>query len=531
VTLVAKLVSRADPASAAGISSVLLGAVFVLLTAGLARSLWRQSASAALTWILLLWNPIALLWFGYVESYPLVLTLQVSLAWALVQGVRGRFPVWGVALIMAAANASHVLTLAWWPSLFVLMWWRQQRRIQGRPRLGGVLLRSVGLCAAVLAVVVAVWLLLRVDLGEIVQRLGSQRGIDSISGRWFVSRAHLFDVFNEVALLLAPALLLAIGSLVAGARLSMFPRSAEGSTLLGLLLGPLLTLLFVPPLLGGARDWDLYATVALPLILWSVQMWSQVQRPEPVAKRAKPAAKRTKPAARPVAEHGDVVLATRAIGLAAALTLGWVVVPLNADRGARHFEVLQEPRGTFAAFARAHGNEALGVYYRSRDAGREHAAWVRATEADPLNPRYHINRANAALKLRAIAEAQHHFERALDRGLDEWHVYYNLGVCAMQLGEPARAETWYTQLIDKYPEEWRGWGGRGEARLALKRPAEALGDLQQLVQMQPDGAYGFQLLGRAYQDTGQPTEARAAWQRALQLDPADQRTRQLLGLP
>jgi hypothetical protein len=332
VTLVAKLVSRADPASAAGISSVLLGAVFVLLTAGLARSLWRQSASAALTWILLLWNPIALLWFGYVESYPLVLTLQVSLAWALVQGVRGRFPVWGVALIMAAANASHVLTLAWWPSLFVLMWWRQQRRIQGRPRLGGVLLRSVGLCAAVLAVVVAVWLLLRVDLGEIVQRLGSQRGIDSISGRWFVSRAHLFDVFNEVALLLAPALLLAIGSLVAGARLSMFPRSAEGSTLLGLLLGPLLTLLFVPPLLGGARDWDLYATVALPLILWSVQMWSQVQRPEPVAKRAKPAAKRTKPAARPVAEHGDVVLATRAIGLAAALTLGWVVVPLNAGR-------------------------------------------------------------------------------------------------------------------------------------------------------------------------------------------------------
>jgi tetratricopeptide (TPR) repeat protein len=226
-----------------------------------------------------------------------------------------------------------------------------------------------------------------------------------------------------------------------------------------------------------------------------------------------------------------VVLATRAIGLAAALTLGWVVVPLNADRGARHFEVLQEPRGTFAAFARAHGNEALGVYYRSRDAGREHAAWVRATEADPLNPRYHINRANAALKLHAIAEAQHHFERALDRGLDEWHVYYNLGVCAMQLGEPARAETWYTQLIDKYPEEWRGWGGRGEARLALKRPAEALGDLQQLVQMQPDGAYGFQLLGRAYQDTGQPTEARAAWQRALQLDPADQRTRQLLGLP
>ena len=96
------------------------------------------------------------------------------------------------------------------------------------------------------------------------------------------------------------------------------------------------------------------------------------------------------------------------------MTLGWVTVPLKADRGAQHFEVLQDGRGTFAMFARAHGNEALGVYYRSRDSVLEHAAWVRATQADSLNPRYHINRANAALKLQGIEEAQHHFTRALE---------------------------------------------------------------------------------------------------------------------
>jgi tetratricopeptide (TPR) repeat protein len=113
--------------------------------------------------------------------------------------------------------------------------------------------------------------------------------------------------------------------------------------------------------------------------------------------------------------------------------------------------------------------------------------------------------------------------------MDEWHVYYNLGVCGLQLGEPERAEARFTQLIDKAPDEWRGWGGRGEARLAMHRPQDALEDLQRAADLQPKVARVQQLMARAYEALGRTDEARAAWERALQIDPSDPVARRALG--
>jgi hypothetical protein len=524
----ARLVDAAQPAAAAGSVSILAGALFVFVTARCCRSLWEDRAAAALAWILVTWNPIALLWFGYVESYPLVVLLQSVLIWALVACVRGRLPVWSVALVMVLVNASHILTLSWWPSLLVLVWWRRR----SGTRLAGVVGRAVLLFLGVVGGMLLLWWLLDVSPQGVLERLGGPRGIESLDVGWFFSRAHLLDLLNEMLLLWLPALLLSLTALMRGARPGAFVRTREGSTILALLPGPLLTFLLVPPLIGGARDWDLHAALALPVILWAVDLWRQVQVAVPqVGSTARRKPQRGKPSAVPArrsATRADVVTAGRVIGLSMLCTLGWVAIPLDAGRGARHLEVLQEPGGTFGPFARAHANEALGIYYRTRDAEQEHAAWKRATEADPFNPRYHINRANAALKLQRIEEAQHHFERALERGLDEWHVYYNLGVCGLQLDHPAQAEERFTQLIERYPDEWRGWGGRGEARLALQRPAEALSDLQRAATLEPRAGHVQQLMGRAYLALGQREAARAAWRRALEIDPSDAVARRFL---
>jgi len=517
----ARTLDAADPASTSGALSIGAGAGFVFLTARLTRTLWTDRSSAALAWFLLLCNPLALLWCGYVESYPLVLLLQSALAWALVRCVRGAFPVWGVMVLMVLVNASHILTVSWWPSLLVLLWWRQ-RDAKTMPVAPAMLwLRSVLVLVGVTVGVLVLWWALEVSPRGILERLSGQRGIGSLQVGWFFSLRHLLDVSNELVLLLAPALLLGLVSLARGAIPGRFLRTPEGSTLLALLPGPLFLLLVIPPLIGGARDWDLHTALVLPMVLWAADLWDQGRE----VPRATSRSQKRRPTSAP---SGDDVLAGRVAAVALAWTLAWVAIPVDAGRGARHMQALQDPRGTFGAFARAHANEALGIYYRSRDAHQEHAAWLRATEADPLNPRYRINRANAALKLDRIEEAQSQFEVALERGLDEWHVYYNLGVCGLQLKDPARAEMRFTQLIDKYPEEWRGWGGRGEARLALQRPQDALSDLQRAVQMSPQFARGHQLLGVAYHELGQEDAARAAWQRALQLDPSDPVTRRYL---
>jgi Flp pilus assembly protein TadD len=271
-----------------------------------------------------------------------------------------------------------------------------------------------------------------------------------------------------------------------------------------------LFLLLVPPRIGGARDWDLFLSVLIPALLLAVEAW----------RRAFATPATLGAAARTVAG--------RALGLALVVTVAWLAVQLDAPRAARRLFVLQEPRGTFGSFARGYANETLAQYWRDRDVGTARDAYLRATLANPNNPRYFNNLATLELRFNEIEPARVAFRRAYQLGMHEWFVLHNLGLCELQLGNPAAAEPLFDELVRTKPQMWQGWLNRGLSRLDLGRAAEALPDLDRAVELAPREPDVHYTRGLVQRELGRIADARASFTEALRLAPKHAQARDAL---
>ena len=541
VRWVAGRIDAAHPENSAGAASIGLGVLYVLGTGFLCRALWRDRAPRALAWLLLLAHPVLLFFFGYVESYPLLLVLQVGVALGLVRAVgRGRGAGLGPAVLVGVAVASHLQAVAWLPCLIALAWVEE---IGAAPPSPGsrhgiaaslvqrpLLLRAAFLCTVALVCGALLALGSGARPARLAADLRGESALGAVTAAWFFSWRHAVDLANEYVLLLgAPFVLVAA---VLGARgEARAPAEAAGSEaphaawipIACLFPGPLLVSWVVQPRIGGARDWDLYASLVLPAVLCSVEAWRRVQsvpgsparaaRPKPLGARAVPAAE----------------AAGRALGLALVTSVAWLAVNLDAPRSARRMIALQDERGTFGNFARGYANETLGVYFRKLDPRAARDAYRRATQANAANPRYFNNLGNAEVQLQEIEAARDSYRKALELGMHEWPVVYNIGTCELQLGHAPEAERLFDQMTRDWPENWRGWASRGRARLELGRAPEALEDGLHARSLQADQPELCYFLGRVYHALGRDAEAKAAWEEALRLDPGFAAARSALG--
>jgi tetratricopeptide (TPR) repeat protein len=209
-------------------------------------------------------------------------------------------------------------------------------------------------------------------------------------------------------------------------------------------------------------------------------------------------------------------------------SIGWLALGLDSGRSARWFESLQSPSSPFGNYARGYANETLAVYHRDRDPTASRDAWLRATRANPNNPRYFNNLGMEELRLERTDEACAAFRRALELGMDEYFVLFNVGTCERRAGNIAAAEGYYDRLIARWPDHWESYSARGLVRVRLGRPQEALLDLDKALAMAPQDADTHYRRGLALTDLGRPEEARAAWERTLELDPSHRQARSRL---
>lgn len=497
----ARLLAPASPGRAAGLLSVFLGVIWLVATAALCRSLWPEARSRGVAWLLLLLNPTLLFWFGYVESYPTVHVLQVLFALACIGALRGRLPRLVPALLLGVAIASHLLALLWGVALFV-------NECSGVDRRRGVI-RALALWALSVGVAAALTVAVGGSLKEIGSLLGGERGVAGITGGWMFSWQHAVDVANQLFLLLAPTTVLVAAAVSRGADVRRLWQDDLFRLAGSLLLGPLVVLAAVPPLIGGARDWDLYAALTLPAILMSVRLWFL-------------AAPGSVMAAASLQEAG------RAMALALVVTAGWLFTNLHEPTSARRFEVLQRPDGTFTPWAQAHAAEASAVYYRDKNPERELDAWMRAVAANPHNARYTTSVANTAIKLNRLEQACEMYRRSLELGQEDWHIFHNLTLCGFRLGDLAAAEVNANELVARWPDDPRSFLVRCEARLRLQKPDSALADAEHAVAMSPRDPQAHYFTALALLALHRRDEARAAIDRVLQIAPQHEAARRLL---
>ncbi len=499
---VAGIAATSDAARGAAVLPILLGPVYVYGTARLCRAVFDEAWARGTGWALLILNPVLLFYCGYLESYPLLVVVQVFYAWASVQSARGRCAFWVPTLLGSVAAATHVSAVSWLPVLLVVAHERSQQASSSEgavsPRTRGVVRGALAMFGAL---IVAAGLVRAVGVhpGRLLEAIAGHTGLGGHSWTWLFSARHAVDVANQLLLLLAPAFVVLAAGLAHAAPLRRAWRPgglpAVWRVVLALLVGPLVIALGIEPRIGGARDWDLFTPLLLPAVLLCVR------------------------AARHLREPARTGIAGRAVGLALVTTLAWFAVGVSAERSARRLEVLQQPHALITNYARGYANETLGIYYRDHDPAAARDAWQRATEANANNPRYFNNLGNEEIRLGNQAAACAAFQRTLELGLDEYFVLYNVAGCARVEERFAVAESLLTVLVQRAPERAEAWSDRGFVRLRVQRPHDAMADLQTALELAPRDPENWYRIGLAHMELGDMQRASAAWQRTLQLDP------------
>ncbi len=286
-----------DAMPAYAVTSVAAGAAFVFSALNLAWTIGRTRGQRIVMLGLLLTLGTMQLFFGYVENYTLAALAIVVAFWLAARFVQGRFPLWGVAAVLALAHALHPSTLYLLPALLLLGLLDRQRH-GTRHALGSV---------AVPYLVVGVGVLVLMNAGG--------HGVDALltsdrpgggDGRWLVplmatttrwehytlfSFGHLVDIVNQQWLAAPVSLALLLLVLLLDRQRRWLTDGLSGEPLrqdrwlLGFFalatLGSLLFVMLWNPDYGGQRDWDLFSLASLPLTVLAAWLLGRALPAEP----------------------------------------------------------------------------------------------------------------------------------------------------------------------------------------------------------------------------------------------------------
>lgn len=482
------------------LGSVVAGVVFVPVAHALARLVTRGrgSATAWLVTLVLLTQGYAILFFGYVENYTYqILSIALYLLAALLY-LRRRLPLALVAAMLVLAVGIHLSAVSLLPSFVLLVVFGLSERA-----------RRVDTVAGLVAVVVLAFVLNRVvgamspgytlwggiaDITNIART--SQGGGAGFS--YTFSLRHLRDALSEHILVGPLAALLFIPAAVVGARSSALRRRRDllflalcAASFLG---GSLLT---SEPLLGYARDWDLFAAAGLTYTLAGIAVV--------------------------VAAVPDTRRLRRLLAFGVVLSLvqlaPWVWINHSVERSIERFATLPLGGGrTETTIA--------NYYFRHDDYDRAETWFKRATEKDPRNPNANMLLGRLYGIQKRYALAAEYLRRAAVVRPDKVSIRKDYAVALLELGRCDDALPnleWLTGQIPREFDYWHSIGtlasGNGCDSIlpAVYRPL--LDMLDRYLKSYPDDPIALQHSAIMLRRIGRLDESIARFRRAVALLP------------
>ena len=363
-------------------------------------------------WILLLTAGFAQLYFGYIESYPIVSAAVLGTLWLALRHRRGADPAWLLGVAFGVTIATHLATLMLLPAYVVAAWQRPASTTIARlPRL----LLPFGIAVILLTLAGSpprAWLEpFRLAARSAAQGEESAAHLEPPYGT--LSLEHGVDVGNAIALAVpVPAMLLLAWAW--GRRGRVIPRRAESRMLAaaaipGLAAAALLNLPVAP-----AQDWDLTALFLIPLAAAGVL------------------------AARNVLS--DARASVGLVAISVSSLLAFVLVNAIEPAGVARFETLMSPAAPLTPYGKGYGNSVLSEYYEDRGQHDSSLVYAEAAlRAEPTNHRYWVRTGTILYNLNRYDEAIARFEEAIRRGSRRAEARNNLGLAYMRTNRPERA--------------------------------------------------------------------------------------------
>ncbi len=463
----------AAPEDVVGATSVAAGVLFAAIGF---RATVRLATSAGERWLslaLLLSGGVLALFAGYVENYAFVLPAILLYVASGVEAADGRRGLARPFLLLLAAMGFHFVGITLLPSFAFLA----ARRPTARGRALGAGLTAILLAAAA----GLVWLSRDPGLGatDLGRHLLFFPGDSFYRAYGFLAPAHLAEIVNEILLLLpfgTPLLLWVLPR-----RRSLRALFEPAGAFLGIAcLGAVGFLLAFNAEIGVARDWDLFAFVAVPLALLASRLASAVVPP---------------------ARARELAIAALAVQLANTIPFIWTSHDPSAGLGRARAILAADDR--LSPHARSYGAafvaptlaaigrwpEAVPYYEtivrnRPNDSethlglasalvavGREEegiAAARRSLELNPLDPRAHSILGRYHYRHLRYAEAEAALRRSLELGPHDPKTLGDYGIVLANLGRHAEA-------FEVLSAALRGDPGEPNVRLHLGRVYELLG--------------------------------------------------------
>lgn len=233
----------------------------MVLTAAMA--LFKDTVRRFLFFLGLITGGYALMFFGYVENYALLIALITLYALIGLTAIRSRISAWWALPVIAAASFIHIFGLTLFPSLIYLLFRTSNpaRRLAG---LSGKTKLIVGL--AVLSAGIALYHYLnssyRFFTFAFLPIIPDQF---TVEGDYLLSVKHVMDTFNLLILLVPGLLLLVVGILLTSGR--KFFEAIENRFMSILTLSTLAAVYVFNPGIGMPRNWDLFSIVGVPLAI------------------------------------------------------------------------------------------------------------------------------------------------------------------------------------------------------------------------------------------------------------------------
>jgi len=476
---------RASPVEASAITSVICAVpflVFAYKTAALTAGKHRDSVFVMLA---LLSNGMMMLFFGYVETYPVIAVGVMTFVYfgiKYIKGLSGPAPAVAALLITVLLHFSAIALL---PGCAVLFWTGKRGALRWKRYF-----LMISIC--VIGGLAVLWILqgTMAFSGFFHDKFlplfaGTHR--NRVAYPLF-SLETIFDLFNEIVLV-CPIFLFIVPGLLRR-------RGERDETTEKILMFLATTAIFYVleflvfnENIGVSRDWDLFSPLAVPLALMTALIL--IER-FPGSRGPLPA----------------TVLAVIIVH-----TAPWILLNADRERSELRFVNLVEA-GYWSDHARGYGYSTLGTYY-SRHGKTEHA--IRFTEAasnaDRGNVKLKYNLASLYDDLKDYPKAIELYTRVIGMDPDHLAARNNLGVVYMSTGDLGRALEEFSEITARDSSYVAAYKNLAYIYLVTGRMDECLGLFETARDLDPGLREYYRQMGTGLLRSGETRQAREFFER------------------
>ncbi|KPL04034.1 MAG: hypothetical protein AMJ90_02355 [candidate division Zixibacteria bacterium SM23_73_2] len=451
--------------------SVVCGAVFVFFVFLLGDMIGRSGRDKMLILVLLVFSGGTQLFLGYVESYTILYLAILLYIYFSIGYLNGKNSLILPCFVLLISGFFHISALVLFPSFLFLLLIKNPTKDALNPE--GIILQKI-LCV----VIIVISTILGFLLFKFYPLKGSEQKISHFliafwgSGKdlySLFSLNHLLDVINQQFLVASLGILI-WAAIFISARKKINIKSNTSRFFFLVTIFSLAFALLVDPVLGYARDWDLFAFTGLGYTIWAIYLMVDLHEKLKNAKY--------------------VVLALTITLLTCSLP--WFLLNADISKSVRRFENLL---GLYQR-GKSYGYETLSICYRELGMTEREMEELEKTITLEKNPRNIVKLGVRYFEIGEVEKGISLFENAIRIDPNASYAHNNLGLAYLKKG-----------LLD-----------------------EAISEFKSAIRSKPTQSSYYVNLGDAFSEKGLFEESIEQYEKAKRLDPENPEAHHRLGL-